>query len=293
MIPRELARKIRYLQIYTNRAADDLLAGEYKSVFKGRGMEFEEFREYQPGDDIRSIDWNVTARHEKPFVKRLREERELTVMFLVDLSASGKFGTVRQLKTDAAAEACALLSFSAVKNNDKTGLIVFTDRIEKVVFPDKGTRHALRLLREILYFQPRRVKTDIAAALDCLGRILAKRALVFLVSDFQAEGFEKSLRVAARRHDLIAVTLSDPGEFSLPDAGLMEFEDPETGKTGLVDTSDPGVRKAYELKREAFYAGLRRLFLSAGVDELPISTGRPPAADLVKFFRRREKKRCH
>ncbi len=291
MIPEELARRIRYLQIFTTKAANDFLAGEYKSVFKGRGVEFDEFREYQPGDDVRAIDWNVTARYEKPFVKRFREERELTIMFLVDLSASAKFGTVRELKVDAAAELCALLAFSAVKNNDKIGLIAFTDRIEKAVFPGKRVGHALRLIREILCLKPRRTKTDIAVSLNYLGHILPKRALVFLISDFQAEEFRKPLRIMARRHDLIAVTITDPSELSLPDVGLVEFVDPETGRTALVDTGCRKIREGYERKRRDFYAELNRFFRSAGVDQLAISTARPIASDLKTFFKHRREKR--
>ena len=255
MIPKELTKKIRYIQIYTSKAVNDVLAGEYHSVFKGQGMEFDEVRAYQPGDDIKTIDWNVTARTGLPYVKRYVEEREITVFFLVDLSASGFFGSLDKLKNEIAAEFCALLAFSAIKNNDKVGLIVFTDTIELFIPPAKGTSHVLRLIRELLFFGPgkkrARAGTDIALALDYLGRVLHKRGVVFLVSDFLDQDFEKTLGVLARRHDLIAVTVADPRECALPDVGLMEIQDAETGAQVLVDTGDKEVRRRYEeLARE-------------------------------------------
>ena len=291
MIPQELARKIRYIQIYTSKAVNDVLAGEYESVFKGRGMEFDEVREYQPGDDVRTIDWNVTARTGKPFVKRFREERELTVLFLVDLSASGSFGSRRQLKNEVAAEVCAMLAFAAIKNNDKVGLIVFTDHVEMFIPPQKGTRHVLRVVRDILSFRPRRVRTDITAALDYLGRVLSRRAVVFLISDFQAEGFARSLRVLNRRHDMIAVSINDPRETALPDVGFLELEDAETGETALIDTGSAAVRKHYALLGATRAAELRALFRSMGVDRIEIETGRDYVPGLVSFFRSRERRR--
>ncbi|MDA7916490.1 DUF58 domain-containing protein, partial [Verrucomicrobia bacterium] len=216
MIPAELAKKIRYIQIYTSKAVNDVLAGEYQSVFKGQGMEFNEVREYQPGDEVRTIDWNVTARTGVPHVKRYVEERELTVMFLVDLSASGTFGSTERIKNEVAAELCALLAFSAIKNNDKVGLIIFTDSIELFVPAAKGTSHVLRLIRDLLNFKPDESKkakqsgTDISVGLDYLGKVMPRRSVVFLVSDFLSEGFEKSLRVAGRKHDMIAVSVTDP-----------------------------------------------------------------------------------
>jgi uncharacterized protein (DUF58 family) len=291
MIPKELARKIRTIQIYTSKAVNDVLAGEYESVFKGRGMEFDEVREYQPGDDVRSIDWNVTARTGKPFVKRFREERELTVLFLVDLSASGSFGSRRQLKNEVAAEVCAMLAFAAIKNNDKVGLIVFTDHVEMFIPPQKGTRHVLRVVRDILSFKPRMVRTDITAALDYLGRVISRRAVVFLISDFQAEGFARSLRVLNRRHDMIAVSVNDPRETSLPDVGFLELEDAETGETALIDTGSAAVRKRYALLGATRTAELRALFRSMGVDQIEIETGRDYVPGLVSFFRSRERRR--
>ena len=290
MITKELAKKIRVLQITTRKVVNDVLAGEYGSVFRGRGMEFDEVREYMPGDEIRSIDWNVTARTGHPYVKRFVEERELTVMFLVDLSASGAFGSVRKLKNEIAAELCALLAFSAVKNNDKVGLVVFADRVEMFIPPKKGTKHVLRVIRELLNFKPRPTSTDIEGALDYLGRVTTKRSVVFLVSDFQAEGFEKKMRVLGKRHDLIAVTIVDPREVRLPDVGLIELEDSETGETVLVDTSSAAVRKRYERLGREEQARLKGLFSSMGVDQIEVMTDRDYVPGLISFFRTREKR---
>ena len=294
MIPKELTKKIRYIQIYTSKAVNDVLAGEYHSVFKGQGMEFDEVRAYQPGDDIKTIDWNVTARTGLPYVKRYVEEREITVFFLVDLSASGFFGSLDKLKNEIAAEFCALLAFSAIKNNDKVGLIVFTDTIELFIPPAKGTSHVLRLIRELLFFGPgkKRVRagTDIALALDYLGRVLHKRGVVFLVSDFLDQDFEKTLGVLARRHDLIAVTVSDPRESVLPDVGLLEIQDAETGVSVLVDTGDKEVRNRYEELAREKNDKLGSLFKATGVDYIELYTDRDYVLDLVKFFRKRMKK---
>jgi len=291
MIPAELAKKIRYIQIRTSKAVNDVLAGEYESVFKGRGMEFEEVREYQPGDDVRTIDWNVTARTGSPFVKRFVEERELTVMFLVDLSASGVFGSVRQTKNELAAELCALLAFSAIKNNDKVGLLLFTDDVEMFIPPKKGMRHVLRVIRELLFFKPRQAKTDIAGALDYLGRVIRKKAVVFLISDFLGTGFDKPMRVLAKRHDLIAVTVSDPLEARLPNVGLIEIEDAETGGMVLVDTSSAAVRNQYERLGRDRAASLDRLFASMDVDHIPINTQEDYIRKLLRFFLAREHRR--
>jgi uncharacterized protein (DUF58 family) len=290
MISGELARKIRILQITTRKVVNDVLAGEYTSVFKGRGMEFDEVREYMPGDDVRSIDWNVTARMDRPYVKRFVEERELTVFFLVDLSASGAFGSVCKLKNEIAAEFCALLSFSAVKNNDKVGLIVFTDRVELYVPPKKGTTHVLRLIRELLNFKPKAAKTDIAGTLDYFGKVAKKRAVVFLVSDFQSEAFEKPMRIISKRHDLIAVPVTDPREVRLPNVGLIELEDAETGEMVLVDTSSAAVRKKYERLGRERAERFRELFASMGVDQIEVMTDRDYVPRLVQFFRARERR---
>ena len=290
MIPEELARKIRILQITTRKVVNDVLAGEYGSVFRGRGMEFDEVREYMPGDEIRTIDWNVTARTGTPYVKRYVEERELTVMFVVDLSASGAFGSVSKLKNEVAAEFCSLLAFSAVKNNDKVGLIVFTDQIEMYIPPKKGTQHVLRVIRELLDFRPRQARTDMVGALDFLGKVTKKRAVVFLVSDFQAEGFERSMRIIGKRHDLVAVTVVDPREVSLPNVGLVELEDAETGETVLVDTGSAAVRKRYERLGRERTARFRELFASMGVDQIEVMTDRDYVPNLVRFFRMRERR---
>jgi len=294
VISKELVKKIRYIQIYTSKAVNDVLAGEYHSVFKGQGMEFDEVRAYQPGDDIRTIDWNVTARTGHPHVKRYIEEREITVFFLVDLSASGGFGSCDKLKNEISAEFCALLAFSAIKNNDKVGLIVFTDVIELFIPPAKGTSHVLRLIRELLFFEPGRVRkgrgTDIALALDYLGRVLNKRGVVFLVSDFLDRNFERPLKVLARKHDLIAVTVTDPREIALPDVGLAEIRDAETGETMLIDTGSKTVRSRYRRLAEEKRKALSDLFRSTGIDHIPLFTDRDYVLDLVKFFRKRMKK---
>lgn len=290
MIPSELAKKIRYIQIYTSKAVNDSLAGEYESVFKGRGMEFDEVREYQIGDEIRSIDWNVTARMGEPYVKRYVEERELTVIFLVDLSASGAFGSTRQIKNEVAAELCALLAFSAIKNNDKVGLIVFTDHVEMFIPPAKGTTHVLRLIRELLGFTPRQTSTDIATGIEYLGKVTNKKSVVFLVSDFQGEGYEQQLRVLSKRHDLIAVSITDPREVKMPNVGLIELEDAETGELILIDTGSLKVRNQYEKLGAARKGRLRDMFRSIDVDQIEIYTDRDYVKDLVRFFRTRERR---
>ena len=290
MIPKELAKKVRYIQIYTSKAVNDVLAGEYHSVFKGRGMEFEEVREYQPGDEVRTIDWNVTARMGKPFVKMYREERELTIMFLVDLSASGAFGTVNQMKNEIATEFCALLAFSAVKNNDKVGLIVFTDRVEMFIPPKKGVSHVLRLIRDLLVFEPRQTQTNIAEGLDYLGRVTAKQCVVFLISDFLGGDFERPMRVLSKKHDLIAVSVADPRELRMPSVGLVELEDAETGEIVLMDTGSLAVRKRYETQGHERAAALHSLFASMDIEHIDVETGRDYVRDLVKFFRSRERR---
>lgn len=290
MIPKELAKKIRYIEIFTRKAVNDVLAGEYHSVFKGRGMEFDEVREYTPGDEIRSIDWNVTARMGHPFVKRYVEERELTLMFLVDLSASGTFGSVEKTKNEVAAELCALLSFSAVKNNDKVGLIVFTEGIEMFIPPKKGVTHVLRLIRNLLNFRPREVRTNIAGALEYLGKVIHKQCIVFLISDFQTEGFEKPLRIIGKKHDLIALSLIDPREKQFPNIGLLELEDAETGECVVIDTGNLQVRQEYEEINQERGKRLRTLFRSMNIDHTEVVTGRNHVRDLMSFFRNRERR---
>jgi len=294
MIPRELVKKIRYIEIATRKAVNDVLAGEYVSHFKGRGMEFDEVREYQPGDDVKTIDWNVTARTGRPYVKRFVEERELTVVFLVDLSASGGFGSVEKTKNEVAAELCALVAFAAIKNNDRVGLVVFTDRVELSIPPAKGTTHVLRLIRELLTFGPAggRIagsRTDIAGALDYVGRVLHKRAVLFLVSDFQAAGFDRALRVMGRRHDLIACPIVDRREVELPDVGMLDLEDAETGERVLIDTSSPKARVQYVAAAAARTSELATIFRSTGVDSIEIRTDRDYLGSVVRFFRARRR----
>ncbi|MDX1383133.1 MAG: DUF58 domain-containing protein, partial [Thermoanaerobaculia bacterium] len=269
-LPAELFAQIKGIQIRTQRLVTDLLAGEYESAFRGRGMEFEEVREYQPGDDVRHIEWNVTARMDHPFVKEHREERELTVMLLVDVSSSGIFGSDRKLKSDVAAEVAAILAYAAIRSNDRVGLIVFSDHVELFIPPKKGRGHVWRVIREILTHRPRREETSLDAALEYLGRVTRRRAVVFLISDFIDEGYAERLRVAARRHDVTAVPVLDPRELELPMVGLIELEDAESGEVLTVDTSD---RRAVERYRQLVEQSLRRresLFRSAGVGEIGI-----------------------
>src|SRR6266481_1994636 len=266
MLPAEILRKVRRIEIRTNRLVNESLAGEYHSIFKGRGMEFSEVREYQFGDDIRTIDWNVTSRMGHPFVKKHVEERELTVILLVDFSASGQFGTRRQFKREIEAEVCALLAFSAIKNNDRVGLIAFTDRIETFLRPRKGKDHVLRVIREVLYFRPQGLTTDIAMALQHMHRTITKRSVVFVISDFLGPDFARPLRVAARKHDLIAITVTDPREESLPPVGLLDLEDAETGERVLVDASDRHTRERFRSWAAGRRAAREGLFRSVGVD---------------------------
>src|SRR6516225_10222988 len=236
MLPREVIRQIRRLQLKARRAVEDLLGGEYHSVFKGAGIAFEEVRAYQPGDDIRTIDWNVTARMGQPFIKRFIEERELTVVLVVDCSGSHQFGTRAQQKREVAAELAAVLAFSAISNNDRVGLVQFTDRVERFVPPRKATRHVLRLIRDVLFYQPQHRGTSLRAGLDYLNRVLHRRSIVFLLSDFLDRDFDGPLKRTGRRHDLVAVRITDPGEEELPAVGLLEVEDAESGRRMLVDT---------------------------------------------------------
>src|SRR5947209_224911 len=251
MLPREVVLQIRRLQLKACRAVGDLLGGEYHSVFKGAGMAFEEVREYQPGDDVRTIDWNVTARMGHPFVKRFIEERELTVLLAIDVSGSHRFGSGVQQKREVAAELAAVLAFSAVSNNDRVGLLQFTHKVERFVPPRKGTRHVLRLIRDVLFFQPKRRGTSLREGLDYLNRVLHRRSIVFLMSDFLDRGFEGAFKRTGRRHDLIAVHVGDPREDELPNVGLLEVEDAETGKRRLLDTGSRAVRAAYAARGRA------------------------------------------
>ena len=290
MIPKEILKKIRRIEIRTRRLVTDVFSGEYQSVFKGRGIEFTEVREYLPGDDIRSIDWNVTARTGHPYVKKYDEERELTIMFVVDASGSGAFGSVGRFKAELAAELCALLAFSATRNNDRVGLIVFSDRIEKVVPPQKGRRHVLRVVRELLYSEPEGRGTDIPLALDYLANVVRRHAVVFLVSDFLTTGYERALAVANRRFDLIAIDVSDPRESALPQAGVLELEDAETGERLTVDTADRRFIERFERALDRRRADKERIFRRLGIDSVAVSTDRPYVEPLERFFRMRARR---
>jgi len=291
MIPREILRQVRRIQILTTRLVNDVLAGAYHSTFKGRGMEFEEVREYVPGDDVRAIDWNVTARTGLPYVKKFVEERELTVMLLVDASSSGRFGTVGKTKAQIAAELCAVLAFSAIRNNDNVGLIIFTDRIEKFLPPKKGRSHVLRVIREVLYFEPEGTGTDIAGALEYLEKVTHRKTVAFLVSDFLAEGYEHALAIAARGHDLVPITITDPREIELPAIGLLQLEDAETGEIITVDTRNRRVREQFGSVSSEVIARRSRIFRSSGVDSIDVRTNVPYIEPLRRFFRMREKRR--
>lgn len=285
----ELLKKVRLLEIVSNRFANDLFAGQYKSVFRGRGMEFSEVREYQPGDDVRQIDWNVTARAGRPFIKRFVEERELTVLFLVDLSASGVFGSSRS-KIETATEVVATLMFSALKNNDKVGLMTFADRVLDYTPPRKGKANVLNLIRRLVGARPVTGPTDLAAALDYVDRVLKRRAVVFLVSDFYAPDAERQLARVRRRHDLIALSLTDPREQGFPDVGMLRLRDPETGETAVVDTSSRKVRdllaERFRSRRQKTEETLRR----SKTDRLTIGTDRDFLSDLRGFFKNRQRR---
>lgn len=290
MISKDILRKIKQIQIHTRRLVNDAFVGEYHSVFKGRGMEFDEVREYQPGDEIRTIDWNVTARMGRPFIKRFVEERELTVMLLVDISPSGNFGSAEQLKNEVATEICALLAFSAIKNNDKVGLIIFTDKIEKFIPPKKGIKHVSRVIRELLCSQPTGKGTNIPVALEYLNKVSARRTISFLVSDFIATNYAHALRIANKKHDVIAVSITDPREQELPNVGFIELRDAESGETLLVDTSNTHARKEYSALCNRQTQERSKLFRSMGVDEIVINTGKHYIDPIVRFFRIREKR---
>ena len=288
MIPTEVMQKIRRIQIRTSHMVNEILAGAYHSVFKGQGMEFEKVREYVPGDDIRLIDWNVTARTSKPHIKILVEERELTVMLLVDASGSGRFGSVARFKNELAAELCAVLAFSAIKNNDKVGLIIFTDEVELYVPPGKGRRHVLRVIREVLYFKPKGVGTDIPEALHFMNGVTKRRAVAFLVSDFMEADHEPALRIANKRHDVIAVTVTDPREEELPNVGLVNVRDAETGREVLIDSSDARVRREYAEAAANRAKERDEIFRRTRVDAIHVRTDRDYIDEIYRFFRMRE-----
>jgi uncharacterized protein (DUF58 family) len=315
MIPREILKKIRQIEIRTNRLVSETLAGQYHSVFKGQGMNFDEVREYQPGDEVRSIDWNVTARMNHPFVKKFVEERELTVMLLVDVSGSGRFGSRGQSKRELAAEIASVLAFSAIRNNDKVGLILFTDEVEKFIPPRKGRRHVLRVIREVLFFEPQRPGTDLNGALEFLLRVTPHKAIVVVISDFLgspaqgtgarrgkprrqmllleslAQASQSMLRHANRRHDVVAVQIADPYELELPALGRLVLQDAETGEIAEINTGDPRKRAAFAERQVRSREELARLFRTAGIDAIQLRTDQPYAAALGRFFEAREKRR--
>ena len=292
MLTNDLMAKIRRIELRTRRLANDNFAGEYHSVFKGRGMNFAEVREYQYGDDIRTIDWNVTARMNEPYVKRFVESRELTVMLVVDASGSNDYGTTERFKREIAAELAAVLSFAATNNNDKVGLLIFTDKTELFIPPRKGRRHILRIVREMLAFQPSGRGTNLAHALDSVNRILKRRSIVFLISDFQADpnDYRKELYLANRRHDVIAVDLHDPMDTDIASVGIIALEDAETGEMVLVDTSDRRWREVFAANVDAHESAKVGLFNRAGVDRLDIDTGHDYVDELTLFFQRRERR---
>lgn len=290
MLSAEQLKTVRKIHVRTSHLVSDLFAGQYQSAFKGQGMEFSEVRHYLPGDDIRAIDWNVTARTGIPHVKRFVEERELTVMLVVDASASTRFGTVSQLKSEMAAEMAALFAFSAISNNDKVGLVIFSDRVELSLAPKKGTRHALRVIREVLSFRAQQTGTNIAAALEYLNHVSKRRGVVFLISDFLDAGAGLALKIANRRHDVIGVVLDDPREWTLPDVGLMVFQDAETGERLTVDTGSWRVRQAFEQRAEEARRQRAHMLRGVDIDTIAVRTDRPHVEALLRFFRLRERR---
>ncbi len=292
MISRDIMRQIRRIQIKSTRLVNEYLAGPYESVFKGQGVEFHEVREYVEGDDVRLVDWSVTARTGKPHVKLLSEEREQTVMLVIDASASIRFTSVGQFKNELAAELCAVLALAAIRNNDKVGLIIFTDEVECYVAPGKGRRHVLRLIREVLLFKPSGVRTNIPAALYFLTRVLRRRAIVFLVSDFLADNYAMPLLVTNRRHDCIAVVVEDPREETLPNAGLVALQDAESGRSCIVDTGSQSLRRAYFQNARNRRAVRETVFRQARMDFITLNTALPYMERLLAFFRLRERRLC-
>jgi len=290
MIPKEILKKVKRIEISTRGLVNEVFSGEYHSVFKGRGMEFAEVREYQIGDDIRNIDWNVSARSGSPYVKVFDEERELTVMLMVDVSASGSFGTASQLKGEVAAELCAVLAFSAIKNNDKVGLMIFSDKIEKFIPPRKGKQHVLRVIREILYFKPEDAKTDLNIALEYLNRVVKRKSIAFIISDFLTENYEKALQVANKKHDIISIDIIDPREVELPNVGFLELEDAETGETVLIDTGSTEIRETFFSESQDERDKREKFFKSIGVDNINILTDRSYVEPITKFFKMRAKR---
>ena len=298
MLPPDLIKKIKKMHIRTGRLVNTMMAGQYKSVFRGTGIEFEEVREYTPGDEVKNIDWKVSARMGRPFIKRFREERELVIMLLVDMSGSVTFGTSESLKRDSAAEAAAILAFNAIRNNDKVGAILFTDRVEKYIPPKKGAAHVWRVIKEIFAFRPTSKGTDVVAAVDYLGKVCPKRTVTFLVTDFlspdrpvsKQEDF-RPLATASKKHEMIAVLLSDPGDFRLPPGGILSTYDLETGQRIMFDASNRNTRKVYTRQRREAYGQILSGLKATGIDAIEVSTDAPVADALLKYFRYREKRK--
>lgn len=290
MLPKEVLKQIRRIEIKTGKLVNDVFSGQYSSVFKGRGMEFSEVREYIPGDDVRSIDWNVSARMGGLFIKKFVEERELTVIIMIDASASGHFGSVDRFKSEFAAEIAGLLAFSAIRNNDKVGMSIFTDQVEKYIAPKKGKRHILRLIREILYFKPASVKTDLEKALDHINEVIHRRSIVFIISDFYDHGYEKALRVTGRRHDCIPIVVEDPRERMIPPVGMMELLDAEDGTRALIDTRGKGFSNNFTVRADARALRRKQLFTSMGLDFIELKTDQSYIQPLIEFFTRRARR---
>ncbi|HOK08051.1 MAG TPA: DUF58 domain-containing protein [Candidatus Hydrogenedens sp.] len=290
MLTSEVLAKVRRIQIRTTKLVNEILAGRYESVFRGQGVEFKEVREYVPGDDIRNIDWNVTARTGIPHVKVLTEERELTIMLVVDASGSQRFGSVTQFKLELSAEVCAVLAFSAIQNNDKVGMVVFTDDVELFLPPRKGRKHGLRVIREVLYHEPKSRMTDLNKALQFLSQILKRKTIIFILSDFYGNDYEKTLRILSRRHDVIACIITDPRELELPDVGLISTIDAETGKEVIIDTANKYLREQYMNRAKAEYERKKKIIYQSGAEFLDIRTDKPYIDELYRFFRARERK---
>lgn len=295
MLSAEVIKKIKKVHIRTGRMVNTIMAGQYRSVFRGAGIEFEEVREYTPGDDVKSIDWKVSARMGKPFIKRYREEREQVVMLLVDMSASGRFGTTDSIKRETAAEMAAILAFNAIRNSDKAGAILFTDQVERYIPPKKGSAHVWRLIREIFTFQPAHTGTDIVAAVDFLARVCRKRTVAFLVSDFLAENFDRQtalrIRSAARKHELVSVLVTDPGEFHLPEGGIVALRDLESGTVRYLDAADRHTRERFRGSRQAVHDRILQTHKSMDLDCIEMPTDGDAADALVRYFRYRERRR--
>ncbi len=295
MLSPDIIKKIKKVHIKTGRMVNTLMSGQYRSVFRGAGIEFEEVREYTPGDDVKSIDWKVSARMGKPFIKRYREEREQVVMLLVDMSGSGRFGTTAGIKQETTAEIAAILAFNAIRNNDKAGAILFTDQVERYIPPKKGSAHVWRLIREIFTFDPQHRGTDIVGAVDFLARVCRKRTVSFLVSDFLTENFDRAttlrIRSAARKHELISVLVTDPGEFRLPDGGIVALKDLETGAMRYLDAADRTIRQRYRAGRQAVHDRILQTHRSMDMDCIEMPTDGDAADRLVRYFRYRERRR--